>query len=149
MWRLPGRPLPAFRPGHCDGQQALPGRVVVILPGLATFVIWWEVVPNHRTLRRQGLLVAAAVALVTAAAEGASMYVAVPYSYDGWLTRITVSFTGIRGRPVRAHYTDYCRAGRKQEGQTIQIVCDPEMPTSLSPVGRCSRPEDPAPLRRS
>lgn len=146
------------------------GRVLVVLLSLATFVIWWEVVPNHRTLSRQGLLVAAVVALVTAVATGATMvrtrkgiarlreqgltttatitkveerYVAIPYSYNGWVTRITVSFTDIRGGPVRAHYTDYCRAGGKHEGQAIQIVYDPKIPTSLSPVGRCSRPEDP------
>jgi hypothetical protein len=66
-------------------------------------------------------------------------FVSIPSGYNGWSTKVTVSFTDTSGRLVRAAYTDHARAGGKKKGQTIQIVYDPAKPTSISPAGQ----EDP------
>lgn len=46
-----------------------------------------------------------------------------------------MSFTDASGQLINAGYTDYARAARKREGQTVQIVYDPSRPASIAPVG--------------
>ena len=146
-------------------------RVLGGLLSLATVAIFlWVTVPYHRTLSRPVLLVAAALPLALSVVTAVMMvsirkaivrlrehgltadatiieveerYVAIPGGYNGWVTKITVSFTDAEGEPVRARYIDHFPAGGRHEGQSMQIVYDPEAPASVSPAGRSSRPEDP------
>ena len=55
--------------------------------------------------------------------------------FNGWVTKVEVSFTDASDHLINAGYTDYGRAGGKREGQTVQIAYDPSWPVSIAPVG--------------
>jgi len=123
------------------------------------------------TFNSQGLWAAAALSLVAAVFSIANMvttlkkvgrlhkhgvsadativkikehYVNIPSGFTGWVTTVEVSFVDAHGGMVRAKYTEhYSRVGGRHAGQMVRIFYDPEKPSSISPVGSSSRPEDP------
>jgi len=123
---------------------------------------WALVTAKVIVLSAGGLLVAAVVLVVGAAGVGAEAafrlkaavrlfkqgritdativslderLVSIPSGFNGWVTKVKVSFTDASGHLINAGYTDYGRAGGKREGQTVQISYDPGWPVSIAPVG--------------
>ena len=64
-----------------------------------------------------------------------SVWFHIPSGFNGWVTKVKVSFTDASGHLINAGYTDYGGAGGKREGQTVQIAYDPSWPVSIAPVG--------------
>jgi hypothetical protein len=144
------------------------GRTLFWLVLVATVTVWTLAGTGKVTFNSQGLWAAAALALVSAVLCIADMvatpkvverlrehglsadativkvkehFVQIDYGYTGWVTNVEVSFVDAHGGMVRAKYYELDRS-REQAGQMVQIFYDPEKPTSISPVGRSSCPED-------
>lgn len=95
-----------------------------------------------RRLRERGIATTATITHVD------GRYVHIPSGYSGWVTTVKVTFTNAQGETVRADYTDYEAAGRREAGQRLSIVYDPDQPDSISPLstrpaGGAPRPNDP------
>jgi hypothetical protein len=134
------------------------GAGLGVLAGLA----WTLVTAKVIVLSAGGLLVAAVVSAVGAAAGGAESagrlksaarlrtqgritdativslrerYISIPSGFNGWVTTVKVSFTDASGHLINAGYTGHERAEGRREGQTVQMVYDPSRPVSIAPVG--------------
>ena len=130
--------------------------------GFLACLAWTLVTAKVIVLSAGGLLVAAVVSVVGAAACGAELagrlksaarlrtqgritdativslrerYVSIPSGFNGWVTTVKVSFTDASGHLINAGYTSHERAEGKREGQPVQIVYDPSRPVSIAPVG--------------
>ena len=130
--------------------------------GILACLAWVLVTAKKIDLGAGGLLAAAVVSVVSAAGGGAEAafrlksaarlhkqgritdativsaderYVAIPSGYNGWVTKVKVTFTDASGHPINAGYTDHARAAGKKKGQIVQITYDPSRPTSIAPVG--------------
>jgi hypothetical protein len=143
-------------------------KLLILIAVWGPYVVWFLVVNDDLTLSRTEFGVAAIAALAGVMVAGASMAVdlktaarlrehgvatdatiervnQVPATPDGpyWtITHVKVSFTDTRGAPVHAWYTEQPGFHGRREGQSIQVVYDPQKPTSISLAGESGKPED-------
>ena len=123
-----------------------------VIFGSLGLLAWALVTAKVIVLSTGGLLVAAVVSVAGAAAGGADAafrlkeaarlckqgritdativslderLVSIPSGFNGWVTKVKVSFTDASGHLINAGYTDYARAAGKREGQAVQIAYDP------------------------